>query len=659
MALFSFSVGLVLRRGEQMLEFRRHLQNGQLQFEDQLSGQIYTWSVQKIYREINSGELCIFRGDPVQRGGDDKDDKRGKQIPLISSIESLPEKYLHDLERKQDYIRTCRKQGITRGDRKKIQAMLNKIAQRRNECAPSASTVMSWWRALDQSDQNPGAIVSGYHDRRRRRLLHEKVIELIQKVARKEYFTRDRYPLSRTHLLVSRALKTPISDAGEIVSPRQVSLSTVRRIVNEVSPYFQDVARYGSAYARNKWRYSLNGVVTSRVLERVEVDHTLLDIVVICDRSGLPLGRPTITVVIDAHSGYILAFFVSFWGTGLGPTLSALKIAITPKYEYYEGTTELSNPWLGYGIPELFVVDNGLEFHSPQFRLAAWHLNADVQYCAVRQPWLKPSVERVLGELGLYLPAQGRVHKPLNNYLPPNPRETASITFSQLCTGLLKCFVDVLPMEPSNQTLVEPFELFREGFERLPPPLLPSSFSELDLIGAMSKQLTVGNEGIVSEYLRYNCRELQELRRSISPRFKTLIKFHPEDLDFIYVQDPQSKKWLLVPSCQPEYTGQLSLVQHRAIRHHLKGQLQSRNVLEKLMRGKLELIDLWADFLRGHRGKKNIQAAQKFGTLTSAQSLVGRVSDMKAPVPEPSLVREDDFRSPSREIPKFSSFQLD
>ena len=401
--------------------------------------------------------------------------------------------------------------------------------------------------------------------------------------------------------------------------------------------------------------------MASRVLERVEIDHTQLDMVVICDRSGMPLGRPTITVVIDAYSGYVLSFFISFWGTGLGSTLNAVKIAVCPKDDYCAGLAglRLTNPWLGYGLPELIVVDNGLEFHSPQFQLAAWHLNADIQYCAVRQPWLKPSVERVLGEQNLFLPAAGRVHKPLNNYLPPDPKKTASITFSQLCDGLLKCFVDVLSMEPNNRTLIEPFELFREGFERLPPPLLPSSFQEIDLISAMSKTMSVGNEGVVIQYLRYNSVDLQELRRRTAHTFKALIKFHPENMGFIYVQDPATTHWLMVPSCHPEYTTGLSWVQHQAVRTHLKGQLSARNTLEILRRGKLELIDMYDGFLRGNRGKKNVIAAQKFGSLTSAQILVDGIEPFTPAISAQSLVTQEDFPMEPREIPKFSSFQLD
>jgi putative transposase len=654
MALFAFAIGLTLRRDSQILEFRRMFENREVQFEDPLSGRLYSWPIDKVYREINNGELSVVRSDR-----DPKEEEIANEniSQTLLSLESLPEKYQAQLERRLDYINTAKKQGLTKGCRRLLDALIPKIASRRDEKAPSTSSVMEWWRTLDKHNLNPTALVSGYLMKARAPRITHEITEVIRKILRKEYFTRACHALDRAYLLIKRTLQSMVGIAD---TPPTVSISTVRRIANEVGPYYKDLSRFGPAYARNKWRYSLGGVNPTRVLERVEVDHTQLDIVVICDRTGLPLGRPTITVIIDAYSGYVISFFVSFWGPGLGPTLNAMKIAIKPKDEYYEGNATLSNPWLGYGLFELAVVDNGLEFHSPQFKLAAWHLNTDIQYCAVRQPWLKPSVERVIGSVGRSLPSTGRVHKPKSNYLPPNPKDTAAITFSELCSGLLKYFVDVHPFEANNRTLIEPFELFRESFECLPPPLLPSSFQDIELIAAMSKKLTIGNEGAVFTYLRYNSVELQNLRKMIQCNYKTTIKFNPDDLNSIYVQNPIQKDWLLVPSCQPEYTQQLSYMQHRAIRSHLGDRLSKRNTLEKLESGKLELIDMYDGFLRGNRRKKNVKAAQQFGTLTSAQSLAPASQSLSIfSTPEQKLIVPSKTEYVVRDIPTFNSFKFD
>lgn len=634
----------------QLLEFRRMLNDDEVQFEDPQTGRIHTWPLSKFYRDVNEKRLQIVHGKSAATvpAGD------GNSAPkLISSLDSLPDDIKADLDRKLDYIKAARKQGITRGQRKLLKESIFKTAEMRKEKAPSTSWVMTSWRELENAGMNPVAIITKNYRRKRSRRTSTNVLELIRKILRAEYFTTKRHPLSRSVLLLNSKLES----LGD--TPMRISESTVRRVVNEVDGYHRDAARYGVAYARNKWRYSMGGAKACRVLERVEVDHTQLDLVVVCDRSGLPMGRPTITIVVDSLSSYVVGFYVSFWGTGLGPTLNALKVAISPKKMYTDGVSGLTHPWMGHGIFELAVVDNGLEFHSPQFKLAAWHLNTDIQYCAVRQPWLKPKVERALGIVSQNLPAQGKVHKPENNYLPPDPRKTAAITFSQLCHGLLKLFVDVMPFEVNDYTLCQPYQEFKDGFEKLPPPEFCSSTQDLELISALTKNLTVGNSGIESAYLHYNSPELQQIRRQTGHTFKTTVKYQPEDLGYVYVQDPRSKDWIMVPSCHPEYTQGLSIVQHRAIRLLKKADLKKNNAIAILEKGKIEMIDMYNDFLRGNTGKKNIAAAQQLGSLTSSQTLLSAPKSRGIIVQEQLVDVKEDSMVPEKDIPNFSSFSLE
>jgi putative transposase len=327
---------------------------------------------------------------------------------------------------------------------------------------------------------------------------------------------------------------------------------------------------------------------------------------------------------------------------------------LSPKEDYLQGA-KLSQPWLGMGLPELLVMDNGLEFHSNQFRLVALHLGIDLLYCAVRQPWLKPHVERVLGSLHGRLPSAGRVRKALTNEVPLKPQETAAITFSALCHGVLKALIDVHALQPNLRKLARPFDLFADGLAELPPPALPTSMEELDIIVAPSRQLTVGNEGVVSEYLRFNSPELQQLRRSTAERFKTLVKFNPEDLSLVHVQDVRSKRWLAVPCCWPEYAIGLSLVQHRAIRVQAKGQLQQNGREDAFMRAKSELADLWQSSTVAGRRLKSAQLRGLSG-LTSSHALRGAAD---APsLPAPRLLAQEELTVEDAPIPDFETFQV-
>src|SRR5450830_889255 len=62
MTIYTLSIGLTLRREQQLLEFRRMLSDDEIQFEDPLTGRIYNWSLAKLYREINENRLQVVTG---------------------------------------------------------------------------------------------------------------------------------------------------------------------------------------------------------------------------------------------------------------------------------------------------------------------------------------------------------------------------------------------------------------------------------------------------------------------------------------------------------------------------------------------------------------------------------------------------------------------
>lgn len=337
-------------------------------------------------------------------------------------------------------------------------------------------------------------------------------------------------------------LKISALQSGEPVEEAKVGYTTLRREIQKIDRYALDSARYGASYARNKWRYSLLGSGVTRAMQRYEIDHTILDIVVISDLNGMPLGRPTITVIVDSYSGYVVGFFVSFWGPGLASAFSALKIAFAPKDSYQLYDWSIENPWLGMCVCELLVMDNGLEFHSPQLRSLAQRLHMDLLYNPVRQPWLKPVIEQTFGKLGHHLPNEGRVEKPLDNYLPQSADRTAAITFSALCKGLAMAFLDIHATTVNERKLARPIDLFRDSLEELPPPMLLGPIDELDIVIGEQTTKIVGNEGVVHDYIRYNSPELQELRRQTAHKFKTEIRYQPDNLDRVYVRVPDTSR---------------------------------------------------------------------------------------------------------------------
>jgi putative transposase len=78
--------------------------------------------------------------------------------------------------------------------------------------------------------------------------------------------------------------------------------------------------------------------------------------------------------------------------------MGALRHAILPKIPVVGvlSNVKINNPWPCFGMPDVIVVDNGLEFHGIDLESVAFDLGITIQYCGKNQPWLKGTVERFL-----------------------------------------------------------------------------------------------------------------------------------------------------------------------------------------------------------------------------------------------------------------------
>jgi putative transposase len=100
---------------------------------------------------------------------------------------------------------------------------------------------------------------------------------------------------------------------------------------------------------------------------------------------------------------------------------------------------------------------------------------------------------------------------------------------------------------------------------------------------------SVGNQGVIKNYIRYNSPELQDVRRSLGLRFRTEVKFNPKDISHVWVRLPRTAKWLRVPSCYPEYADGLSEVQRKVIRFGCKAGSDNQGRASSSTRGVRDL----------------------------------------------------------------------
>jgi putative transposase len=385
------------------------------------------------------------------------------------------------------------------------------------------------------------------------------------------------------------------------------SQRTIYREIARRSPYEIMAARYGKRRAEMEFRVSVTGPETSRALQRVSMDHTPSDIIVVDDNSMLPLGRPTITSALDEHTRSPMGFYTGFEPPSCLSVMRCLKHAILPKTYVQREFPGIKNRWECYGVPELVVVDNPPEFHSSHFERACLQIGADIQYAKVLVPWYKGKLERFQGTMCHDL-MHGNPGTTFSNIVERDdydPSRHAVVLLSTFREMLHRWIVDVYLQTPHRGIKDTPAHRWHSDIRDLPPPLPPSA-SELDVVLGMVVHRVMFHYGIELEGLKYNGPELGELRRRMGMGAKVELTFDPGDLGHINVLDLQKGTYIVVPAVNQAYAKGLSFWQNKVIRRYAQRQLDARTDIVALAQAKAEIRALVErDFNRkSTRGRK-------------------------------------------------------
>ncbi len=81
------------------------------------------------------------------------------------------------------------------------------------------------------------------------------------------------------------------------------SLKAIQRAIASLDKRAIAMARLGRKQAGHLYDPVGKSPNTEWPLQRVEIDHTRLDVLVVDERTNLPIGRPTLTILVDVIRG--------------------------------------------------------------------------------------------------------------------------------------------------------------------------------------------------------------------------------------------------------------------------------------------------------------------------------------------------------------------
>lgn len=340
---------------------------------------------------------------------------------------------------------------------------------------------------------------------------------------------------------------------------------SVRIRVKKKTPFEVLVAKKGERVAKREFRRMGKKITTSAVLERVEIDHTMVDIFAVHPVHRVTLGRPWLTQLVDCYSKAVIGFYLGFEPPSYVSVSLALKNAIQRKDDLLSSYESIENEWLCYGIPDLLVTDNGKEFLSKAFDKACESLLINVHQNRVEVPDHKPDVERKYGTINTSL-LDDLPGKAFSQYLQREGYDSvgeATLTLDEIQEIYLIWLVDIYHKGSNQRGTNCPNIAWRNGCQEWEPEEFSGSKDELDFKFAIvdSKQLT--KAGVtVYKGLTYSSERLAGYRGK-KGNHKVQFKYNPECMAVIWVLDEDVNEYFTVNAIDYEYASRVSLWQHK------------------------------------------------------------------------------------------------
>lgn len=130
--------------------------------------------------------------------------------------------------------------------------------------------------------------------------LSDPVEQVIRELVRKRYMTRQKRSVASLHREIAR-----VCAARGLPAPAR---NTVTARIARMNPVEIGRRREGADSVRPLQSAGDKVPAIASILDQVQIDHTVIDLIVVDEHERRPIGRPYLTVAIDVFSRCIMGF---------------------------------------------------------------------------------------------------------------------------------------------------------------------------------------------------------------------------------------------------------------------------------------------------------------------------------------------------------------
>ncbi|WP_439673156.1 DDE-type integrase/transposase/recombinase (plasmid) [Cupriavidus necator] len=541
-----------------------------------------------ICRDLQDGKLVEFGTDEVGFP------PAAIVAGATGQLRDAPDTVRKETARRRHYLREVARHGtgaFRRGD--SLRAIIRLVAQQfGDERPPSDSTVVRWWQALLR-DGFAGLVshtdLRGGKGKSRLSAGHVEKIT----VAVKQCLQRPRR--SVIEILGEANQQVAAENAWAPGAPeRPISRATLYRFLRSRPAIERLCATVGAAEAHRMLSLSKanHSEDVQRPLQCVQSDHGQLDVMLVDEVTGEPVGRPYLSVMVCVATRMVVAWDVSLASPNEQTVLALLWQAMTgrpkgnqkPIADYAgidDGKADQPKELprrLAHGQVEMLLFDRAKEFDSAAVQSACSDLDIVAMFCPAYSPDRKGYVERFIGTINRSFISS----LPGTTYGNPKERRgydasaNAALTISGL-RAVVQVWVDTVyastPHDGLNGATPE------NAWRKLAKGCRLDSLHSDEAVARACRpreRRHIGKSGIkLFGNQRYASVELEGVRVQFGLHCEVTVRFDPLDIGQIWVTHPQTQFELVVPNVDATYSRGLTLREHELLRERQRASNRS------------------------------------------------------------------------------------
>ena len=281
--------------------------------------------------------------------------------------------------------------------------------------------------------------------------------EILDATINRVYLSKKRASLSETLIAVNNAMV-------ESGYPK-IHRGTLEHRIETIPDSKAIQKRHGAKEAAHQFRISKGSMTARKPLEKVLIDHTKLNVMVVDPIVRKCIGRPFLTCGIDVYSRAICCAYFSMEAPSSIGLMKAMSHLVSPKADWLrERGIEAS--WPVYGIPDCVSTDHGTDFMSRAFAVGLIEYGIEHDQRPIAQPHYGGIVERFFGTLNSVVHGlAGTTKSNVSERGSLDPANSAIYTLDELEKILLTYIVEVYMKTEHSTLLASPLAVWNSYWE--------------------------------------------------------------------------------------------------------------------------------------------------------------------------------------------------